>query len=240
MRLKHQPRLSPHALSNSADATSTVSFGQATAGSNGVADRSIRQIHSPSSIGGSTRSRNSALRWKDRASSPVPAVANSPYRQRACAAPCRSPTQTSFCEQTSHRSVYLAVRLRTPLPSLTLGICVISAGIAFLHASLSSAFLSLRQVVISSALGMNALQSLSASGVHAKRCSGVPCEKEGVDKTVADSKASDTHHRTEDVSRSIIRLFWFSTFIRGPAIRNRSRYSTSWQIQIHSCRSPCL
>jgi hypothetical protein len=31
MRLKHQPRWSPHALSNIADATSAVSFGQAMA-----------------------------------------------------------------------------------------------------------------------------------------------------------------------------------------------------------------
>jgi len=37
MRLKHQPPWSLHALSNSADATSTVSFGQATASSNEVA-----------------------------------------------------------------------------------------------------------------------------------------------------------------------------------------------------------
>jgi len=37
MRLKHQPRRSPHALSNSDDATSTVSFGQAIASSNGFA-----------------------------------------------------------------------------------------------------------------------------------------------------------------------------------------------------------
>jgi hypothetical protein len=98
------------------------------------------------------------------------------------------------------------------LPSLTLGICVISAGIAFLHASLSSAFLSLRQVVISSALGMNALQSRNASGVHAMRWTRVPCEKEGVGETVADSKASDTHDRAKDIGRSI-RLFWFSMFI---------------------------
>jgi hypothetical protein len=35
MRLKHQPLWSRHALSNSVDATSTVSFGQATASSNG-------------------------------------------------------------------------------------------------------------------------------------------------------------------------------------------------------------
>ncbi len=37
MRLKHQPPWSLHALSNTANATSTVSFGQATASSNGVA-----------------------------------------------------------------------------------------------------------------------------------------------------------------------------------------------------------
>jgi hypothetical protein len=37
MRLDHQPRWSRHALSNSDDATSTVSFGQAMASSNGFA-----------------------------------------------------------------------------------------------------------------------------------------------------------------------------------------------------------
>ena len=83
--------------------------------------------------------------------------------------------------------------------SLTLGSCFIPASSAVLHASLSSAFFSLRQIVISSALGMNALQSLSTSGVHAKRCSGVPCEKEGEGEVVAHSRASDTHHCGEDV-----------------------------------------
>ena len=78
--------------------------------------------------------------------------------------------------------------------SLTLGSCFISASSAVLHASLSSAFFSLRQIVISSALGMNALQSLSTSGVHAKRCSGVPCEKEGEGEVVAHSRASEAHH----------------------------------------------
>ena len=106
--------------------------------------------------------------------------------------------------------------------SPALGGCLIPASNAVLQASLSSAFFSLRQIVISSALGMNALQSLSTSGVHAKRCSGVPCEKEGAGKAVADSNASDTHHRAEDGRRSIIHLFWLSMFIRGPAIRNRS------------------
>jgi hypothetical protein len=63
---------------------------------------------------------------------------------------------------------------------------------------------------------MNALQSLSTWGVHAKRCSGVPCEKEGTGETVADSKASDTHNRAKGIGRSI-RLFWFSIFIIGLA-----------------------
>jgi hypothetical protein len=99
--------------------------------------------------------------------------------------------------------------------SLSLGSCCISASSAALHASLSSVLLSLRQVFISSALGMNALQSLSTWGVHAARCSGVPCEKEGAGQAVAVSNASDTHHRAEDGRRSIIHLFRLSTFIRG-------------------------
>jgi hypothetical protein len=65
---------------------------------------------------------------------------------------------------------------------------------------------------MSSALGMNALQSLSTWGVHAKRCSGVPCEKEGAGESVADSKASDAHHRAKDIGRSI-EFFPLSMFI---------------------------
>jgi hypothetical protein len=108
------------------------------------------------------------------------------------------------------------------------------------HASLSSAAFSLRQVVIASASGMSALQSLSTSGVHARRCARVPCEKEGAGETVADSKASDTHHRAKDIGRSI-HLFWLSMFITGLAsiieadIRHRQ-----WQTGIHSCRRSCL
>jgi hypothetical protein len=98
------------------------------------------------------------------------------------------------------------------VPSLTPGSWFIAASNAVLHASLSSAFFALRQVVISSALGMSALQSRSASGVHAMRWTRVPCEKEGVGETVADSKASDTHNRAKDIGRSI-RLFWFSMVI---------------------------
>jgi hypothetical protein len=51
---------------------------------------------------------------------------------------------------------------------------------------------------------MNALQSLITSGVHAMRCASVPCEKEGAGETVANSKASDTHHCVKGVSRSRI------------------------------------
>jgi hypothetical protein len=59
---------------------------------------------------------------------------------------------------------------------------------------------------------MNALQSLSASGVHAMRCASVPCEKEGAGETVADNKASDTLHCAKGIGRSI-QLFWLSMFI---------------------------
>ena len=87
------------------------------------------------------------------------------------------------------------------------GGCFIPASNTALQAQLSSAFFSLRQIVISSALGMNALQSLSTSGVHAKRCSSVPCEKEGAGEAVADSKASDTRHCVKGVSRSSIHFY---------------------------------
>jgi hypothetical protein len=211
-RLKHQPPWSSkrgRTAQTQRQRSASARRQRARMGSWG---RSIRQIHSPPFMAGSTRSRNSALRWKDRASSPVPAVANTPYRQRACAAPCSLP-QTSFCERASHRSFYLAVRPRSPSPSL--GICVISGWIAFLHASLSSAFFSRRQIVISSALGMNALQSLSASGVHARRCSRVPCE-ERAGEAVADSKANDTHHCAKVTGRSV-RSFLLFMFIIGLA-----------------------
>ena len=49
---------------------------------------------------------------------------------------------------------YLAVGLRAPAPSLTLGSCLIPTSVAVLHASVSSAHFSLRQVVISSAAWM--------------------------------------------------------------------------------------
>jgi hypothetical protein len=60
---------------------------------------------------------------------------------------------------------------------------------------------------------MNALQSLSASGVHARRCSRVPCE-ENAGEAVADSKASDTHNRAKGIRRGI-RLFLLFMFIIG-------------------------
>jgi hypothetical protein len=105
------------------------------------------------------------------------------------------------------------VRLRAPLPPLTLG-WVISAWIAFLQASLSSAFFFLRQVVISSASGMKALHSLNTSGVHAMRCSGVPSE-EGAGDAVAHSKANDIIDRAKGIGRSSVHLCWLSIFIKG-------------------------
>jgi hypothetical protein len=166
-------------------------------------------IHLQPSIGGSTRLHNSVAKWKGRASSRVPADANKHSRSSAYVAPCCSLLQTSFGEQTSHRSAYRKVRLRTPLPA-GLGICVI----CFLHSLLSSAFLSLRQVVISFASGMNALQSLNTSGVHASRCSVVPCWSERTGETVAQSKVSAMHDLAKGIDRSSVRLFWLSLIIR--------------------------
>jgi hypothetical protein len=108
------------------------------------------------------------------------------------------------------------------LPPLTLGIWVISAWIAFLQASLSSAFLFLRQVVISSASGMKALHSLNTSGVHAMRCSGVPSE-EGAGEAVAHSKASDINDRAKGIGLRSVHLSRLSMFIRGLAMGGRSR-----------------
>ena len=98
------------------------------------------------------------------------------------------------------------------VPSLALGVRVIAASNAVLQASLSSAFFSRRHAVICSAFGMNALQSLKASGVHAFLVVSVPCENEGEGKNVADSKASDTCHRARDVGRKI-RSFRFSILV---------------------------
>jgi hypothetical protein len=178
--------------------------------------RPIRRIHLQ---GGSTRPRNSVSIWNDRASSPVPAVARTPRRRRRYAAPCCSPLQTSLCERASHRPLYCGA-LRARASSLAPGSWVIVASNAVLHASLSSAFFFLRQDVISSALGINALQSLSTSGVHAMRCSSVPCENEWAGDTVADSRVNKMLHDAERANRSIIHIFWHFTLIRGPAIRS--------------------
>jgi hypothetical protein len=231
MRLKHQPLWLLHALSNGADATSTVGFGQRRRVRMESLERSIRQIRSPTPVGGSTRSRNSALRWKDRESNPAPAVANTPYRQRACAAPLF--TTTNFHFVNGHLTdPYLAVRLRAPVPLLTLGSCLVPAS-----TSLSSAFFSLRQGAISSALGMNALQSLSTSGVHARRCSSVPCAKQGAGEAVAGSMATNNHHCAKGIDRNSTTLFWLSLFIGGPAMHNRSLLDLIMQISIHPCWS---
>jgi len=143
----------------------------------GQLERKIRRIHPPPSIEGNTRSRNSALRSKVHAGSRVTAVASMPDRLRSGAAQCRSLAQISFCELTSLLSRYFRGLLRDRVLSLSLGGCLNPASSATRQASLRLAYFSLRQIVISSALGMNVLQSLKASRVHAKRCSGVPCEE---------------------------------------------------------------
>lgn len=113
------------------------------------------------------------------------------------------------------------------LPSLALGICVMPTWITCLHASLSSELRSLRQAAISSALGMNELQSLNTSDVHAWRCSAVPCEDERAGQAVASSKHRDMHDRTKDLDRRGVHLFWPVVFIPKSRVVNRSRYWTS-------------
>ena len=112
------------------------------------------------------------------------------------------------------------------LLSLAPGICGISTWITCLQVSLSSELRSLRQIVMSSALGMNALQNRNTSGVHAARCSGVPCENEGADQAVASIRHRDTP-RARDIDRRGIGLFELFVFIRNLAPINRGRYSTS-------------
>jgi hypothetical protein len=54
---------------------------------------------------------------------------------------------------------------------------------------------------------MNALQSLSTSGVHAKRCSSVPCAKQGAGEAVVDSKVSDPHNCGKRIGGDLLDLF---------------------------------
>jgi hypothetical protein len=213
---KHQPPRLLHALSNSADATSTVSFGHARASSNRLAGATDRPTHSVGFVGDSIRSRNSALRWKDRVSSRHQAVANMRRRRSDCAAPCCSPAQISSCERASRLSLYFVVRWRAPVLSLALGGCAIPASITGLQASLSSVFFSLRQLVISSASGMNSLQSLSTSGVQARRCSSVPWAKHGANEAVAASAASNILHRAKANDRTRTALVGLAMLIEGP------------------------
>jgi hypothetical protein len=61
---------------------------------------------------------------------------------------------------------------------------------------------------------MNALQSLSTSGVHAERCSGVPCAKQGAGQAIVDSKVSDPDNCAKRIGRCSVHL-QLSMFIRG-------------------------
>ena len=112
------------------------------------------------------------------------------------------------------------MRLRVLLASLALGIWVISIWITCRQASLSSDLLSLRQIAMSSAFGMNALQSLNASGVQAARCSGVPCEDEGAGQAVASSRHRDIP-RARDFDCRGVRLSELFVFIRSLTLINR-------------------
>jgi len=96
------------------------------------------------------------------------------------------------------------------LPSLALGICVMSTWITCLHASLSSELRSLRQLVMLPAFGMNELQSLNTFGVHAWRCSDVPCGDERAGHAAAISKHRNKPDCTKDLDRRGAHPFWSS------------------------------
>jgi hypothetical protein len=98
--------------------------------------------------------------------------------------------------------------------SLAPGSCFIPASTAVLIAKLGVLLPETSRYLI--CIGDDALQSLSTSGMHAIRCSGVLCEKEAAGEAVADSKASDTHHCSKGIGRSI-QLFCLSMFIGGLA-----------------------
>jgi len=66
---------------------------------------------------------------------------------------------------------------------------------------------------MSSALGMNELQSLNTSGVHPWRCSAVPCEDERAGQAVASSKHRDRHDRAKDIERRDVHPLWLFGFI---------------------------
>jgi hypothetical protein len=105
--------------------------------------------------------------------------------------------------------------------SLESGGWLVLASITGLQASLSSVVLSLRQAVIASALGMNALHNRSTSGVHASCCSSVPCAEQGVREAAADSMAANIHDRANGTDRNSIALFLLSMFIAGSAAHGR-------------------
>jgi hypothetical protein len=60
---------------------------------------------------------------------------------------------------------------------------------------------------------MNAGQSPSASGVHAKRWSWVPCAKQRAGELVASIMATNTSHGAKGIVRNGTALFWLSMLI---------------------------
>lgn len=101
------------------------------------------------------------------------------------------------------------------------------AHLDYLPACIAEFGAALSEAAISSALGMNELQSLNTSDVHAWRCSAVPCEDERAGQAVASSKHRDMHDRTKDLDRRGVHLFWPVVFIQKSRVVNRSRYWTS-------------
>jgi hypothetical protein len=74
--------------------------------------------------------------------------------------------------------------------------------------------------------------------VHARRCSGVLCAKQGADEVVADNKASDTRHCVKVVRRSGIHFGVLRSSDDLPSVIE-SRYPSE-RIVIHTCRGQRL
>jgi len=118
----------------------------------------------------------------------------------------------AYGEHALHSTPYLVIRLRVSMLSL------LSDGFTppatnFRHAALSSAFLVLRQVVISSASGIYALQSLNTSGVQACRASAVSCAMEVAGEAITAIKGSSKHHSLSGFNRRRIHPSWPLAFI---------------------------
>ena len=167
-----------------------------------------------------TRRCNMGYGWTNHASSLAEAAARTLRSGTACAESYGSPIRNSWPSSGRFRyPLHRAIRPRAPtLPLLSDGF--IPTRMICLHASLSSALFCLRQEVIWSASGMNALQRRSTSGVQARCSSGVPCAIAEAGEAINDSQTT----RASAFTPSRTHL---PSPIRKTSKRNRARQSST-------------